>query len=321
MMILVAAISLMFIGAGALLIRGFMDFSKIEAQLRNKYAELEHHYHRNPFPSSENLKIEQENLTILDEQLADLLMEMGKGQIQSLEQSPPKFIAQFWATQKELLQKAKNQGITVAPTFDFGFGRHMAGTPPAPQDVARLTQQLRIVQQLTHTMYDAGITELTGIGRQEFEVDAKAGSPAAAAPGRRSRVAASAVSLNVYEAKAGLIPDGQLYGRWHFSFRLTAREGALLALLNQLARESLFVVVSDLDIEGDDSIKASGAEATSRGGPKSPVEITGEAVSGSVSRDLVCGRDVPLRIKLEVDVYQFMAMKPVAAVKKGRVEK
>jgi hypothetical protein len=199
----------------------------------------------------------------------------------------------------------------------------MAGTPPAPQDVARLTQQLMIVQQLTHTLYEAGITELSGIGRQEFEVDAKAGSPAAAAPGRRSRAAASAVSLNVYEAKAGLIPEGQLYGRWHFSFRLTAKEGALLALMNQLARASLFVVVSDIEVDGDDSIKASGTEATSRGGQKNPAEVAGETPAGPVSRDqrVVCGRDVPLRVKMEIDVYQFMAMNPLAAANQGGVAK
>ena len=319
MMILVAAIALMFIGAGVLLIRGFMDFSRAEAQLRDKKAELEHHYNRNPFPSAENLQVERGNLTIYEEQLADLLRVMGQGQVQSVEQSPPKFIAQFWATQKELLQKAKERGVNVASTFDFGFGRHMAGTPPAPQDVARLTQQLMIVQRLCHVLYGAGITELTGMGRQEFEVDAKAGGPAAEAPKRRQRGTADAVSLNTYTPAAGLIPVGQLYGRWHFVFRLTAKEGALLSVLNQLASDSLFVVVSDIDIEGDDSIKASGAEVASKVNQKGVTEGSDGSATGLVSRDLriACGRDVPLRVKLEIDVYQFVATRPLSAANQG----
>lgn len=324
MTILVVVIALMFVGAGALLVRGFMDFSKAEDRLRGKDEELKHHYNRNPFPSAGNLKIERDNLSVLDEQLADLLREMGRGQIQSVEQSPPKFLAQFWATQKELLGKARERGIKVASTFDFGFGRHMGGTPPAPQDVARLTQQLVIMQKLCHTLYDAGITELTGVGRQEFEVDAKAGGAVAEAPRRRTRGAVDAVSLNTYVPTAGLVPDGQLYGRWHFVFRLTAKEGALIAVLNQLARDSMFVVVSDLELAGDDSIRASGAEAAGKAEQKAAAEgVAGDVASGPVSRDLrvVCGRDIPLRVKLEVDVYQFMAMRPLPAAAQEGVAK
>ncbi len=316
MTILVVAIVLMTLGAGGLLVRGFMDFLRVEDQLRGKNEMLRNHYGRNPFPSSDNLRIERGNLTVLDDQLADLLQEMGRGQVQSVEQSPPKFIAQFWATRTEMLKEAKKLGIKVAPTFDFGFGRHMPGTPPAPQDVARLTQQLMIMQRLCHTLYDAGITELTAVGRQEFEVDAKAGGAAAETPKRRARGGSDAVALNTYVPAAGLIPDGALYGRWHFSFRLTAKEGALLAVLNQLARDPVFAVVSDLDVEGDDSIKASSAEAAGKADQRNAVAVPrGDGVAGPTSKDLreVCGRDIPLRVKLEVDVYQFTSIRSSAA--------
>jgi hypothetical protein len=317
MTILVVAIVLMILGAAGLLVKGFLDFSQVKGMFRAKDAELRAHYERNPFPSAENLAIERNNLTVLDEQLADLLQEMGRGQVQSVEQSPPKFLAQFWATQKELLRKAKERGVKVAPAFDFGFGRHMAGTPPAPQDVARLTQQLMIMQRLCHIVYDAGITELTGVGRQEFEVDAKGGGAVAAAPTRHARGASVAVSMNVYDPAAGVIPDGKLYGRWHFAFRVTAKEGALVAMLNQLARAPMFVVVSDVDLDGDDSIKASGADAAGRADVKAAADKAGgEGGAGVVAKELrvVCGRDVPLKVKFEVDVYQFASKHSEAVV-------
>ncbi len=316
MMILVAGIALMFIGAGVLLVRGFIEFSKAEANLQGKYAELQYHYNRNPFPSANNLQIEKNNLTILDQQLADILKEMGKGQVLSMEQSPPKFIAQFWTTRKELLNKASERGTKVASTFDFGFGRHMQGAPPAPQDVARLTQQLMIVQRLCGVFFDVGITELVGLSRQEFEVDANVSAPAVETSRRRSRGSADVpASLNIYSPTAGLVPEGELYGRWRFTFRLSAKEGALLSALNALARDPLFVVVSDVEITGDDSIKTVGGESVNRAGRKPSADSGVEAAAEAVPMDLrvVCGRDVPVKVKIDLDVYQFVVMNTAPA--------
>ncbi len=320
MIVLVAVISLMLAGTAFLLVKGFMAFFQAEKMLSGKKGELEFLFSRNPFPSEANLKVERSNLSILDDQLADLLGEVGRGQVQSEEQSPNKFGAQFWDVRKELFARARERGIKVDNSFDFGFAKHMSGVPPAPQDVARLTQQLRIVQRLSLLMFDAGITGLDGLGREEFEVDAKAAGEPAAQP-RRSRRGATdtAVSLNTYNPNAGLIPEGELFGRWRFVFRFAAKEDVLLAVLNRLAREPLFVVVSDLVVEGDAGIKQWNTEAAAKTEDGTAAAAAAEVAAAAVPRDLriVCGRDVPLSARMTLDVYQFRAGRPSPAVRPG----
>jgi len=324
MVALVTVIVLMLIGAGALLVRGFMEFYQAETRLGAKKAELEALYTRNPFPSAGNLEVERGNLAGLDEQLADLLKEMGRGQIQSEEQSPPKFMAQFWGTHKNMMNRARERGVKVPESFDFGFGKHMSGSLPAPQDVARLTQQLRIVQKLCGVLFESGISEMEGVGRDEFEVDAKVGSGDAAPQPRRSRRGgAETVALNTYDSSAGLIPEGSLTGRWRFVFKFTAKEGALLAVLNRLAQEPLFVVVSDLEVEGDSGIKSLSVESAAKAGSAKGESAAGDAAAAAaaanVPRDLriVCGRDTPLKARLALEVYQFQVPRPAQAAKPG----
>lgn len=307
MIVLVVVIILMIAGAGMLLIQGFAAFYQVEKRLTGKKAELEALYNRNPFPSEANLQTERRNLQTLDQQIGDLMTEMGRGQVQSIEQSPPKFIAQFWAVRKALQDKARERGVAVAETFDYGFGRHMSGSLPAPQDVARLTQQLTVVQQLCDALFDAGVLELNAVGREEFETGDKAAREAERDVRPRSRrPAAETASINTQEASAGVIPEGAMYGHWHFLFKFTAREGALLAALNRLAKEPLFVVVSSLEVKGDDSIKSINTDAAGREA-RGGAEAAEPAAAASRGLKIVCGRDVPLQVSMGVDVYQFKA--------------
>jgi hypothetical protein len=320
-------IGLMFIAAGALVYRGFVDFYRVESEEQAKQAELERLYERNPFPSEANLSVERKNLDTLAEELANLLTVMGQGQIESVNQSPPKFMAQFWDARRELKAKAKDMGVTFAggDDFDFGFGRHLAGNLPAPQDVPRLTQQLKITQALCEVLYGARISELRGIGREEFEVEAVSGAGAKpVATGSRGRAVAAAVSLNTVSATAGLIPDGKLYGNWHFVLVFTAKESALIGVLNGLARSPVFSVVTRLDIDSNDTLfdrSGEGSRAARRAGAETaaakPVEVVKEV---SVPRDqrVVCGRESPLTVRLELDVFQFVKMQAAEAAEKTK---
>ena len=324
-------IGLMFIAAGILVFRGFAAFYRAESELGVKKAELEKLYQRRPFPSSQNLKTENENLEVLNQEMAGLLAAMGRGQIESVDQSPPKFMAQFWETRKDLAARAKDMDVTLANEgdFDFGFGRHMQGNLPAPQDVPRLTQQLKIVQSLCGVLYDSRISELKGIGREEFEVDAVTGAGAQpAAAGGRRRGATVVASLNVMSPNAGLIQEGRLFGNWHFTLSFTAKESALLGVLNGFARSPLFVVVTRVDVAGDDKAFQQSGETAPAGrkpakdAPAKAVEV-GKDVPAALPRDqrVVCGHDVPLTVKMELDVYQFVKAQPAGATPKAEEAK
>jgi hypothetical protein len=298
-------ISLLFLGAVALLIRGFVQFHEVETALQASKANLEMLYTQNPFPSSANRKQELENIKEIQQELLDLQSAMGAEQVEPVGQSPAKFITQFFDTKdRRLLVRAVDQNIKLPKGFDFGFGRHMKGDLPAPQDVPRLTQQLKIVETLCNLMFSCKITGLTAIFREEFEADALGGGGARPAP---AGAGDGAMIRNVVEASAGIIPAGQLYGRWHFAFQFTGRDNAVMKILNALANSGVLVTITRLEINGDEKLfdrKEGPAEAarvveTAEGTPavKEPPKSRDERV--------VCGREAVLTVKMELDVYQF----------------
>ncbi len=320
-MLIVGAVILfavVFIAAGVMLVRGFMAFYRAESALRDSKARLEYLYARNPFPSDKNLAVERANLETLRQQLGGLLDAMAKGEVATVEQSPAKFVTQFWEIQKAMLDAANEAGVTVGGKKDFGFERHMGGQLPAPKDVARLTQQLCIVQLLCSELYAARITELRGIGREEFEEEAlatgagRSGDEPTTRRSRSARPDASASALNSVNAGAGIVPEGQMFGKWHFVLSFTAREGALLQVMDRLAKSPLFTVIDKVELVGDNNVSAqSAAKATAaEGRPQDSAEKPAGAI---LSRDerIVAGRDIPLAVRMEVDVYQFA--KPAGA--------
>jgi hypothetical protein len=307
--------AILFIAATVLLVLGFMSFYRAESALSVSKGQLEYLYSRNPFPSEQNLAIENKNLGALRHELNQLAAAMSRGQVEAVEQSPAKFVTQFWEVRKALLAKAHEAGVKVADTFDFGFGRHMTGTLPAAKDVARLTQQLRIVETLCAVLTGARITELRGIGREEFEAEAVAGGAARPAEegrgrGRRAEPAAP-TALNGVNPETGTISEGQLFGRWHFVLNFTGRENAVIQVLDALSRNPLFIVVTRVELTGDGNVIVQGNEMAAKA-RDAAVETEGEApvakaTLSELSRDLriVCGRDTPVSVRLEVDVYQF----------------
>lgn len=308
--VVASILALLLIGAVTLLVRGFLQLREVDGGLQGASDTLTSLYSQNPFPSSVNLRLERENIKTIAGELEHLQLALGAGQIAPVAQTPAKCITQFWETRNALLARAGAM-VKVEKTFDFGFGRHMKGDLPSVQDVPRITQQLKIVETLCGILYGAKINALVGLSRQEFESDMA--SPATSAPARgRTPPAASAkegsdiVVKNVVDASAGLVPPGQLYGKWRFALQFTAREAALLKVLNDFAGSPLFIVVTRMEIKGDDKVfdrKEAEALAT-----KSSEAPEGAAVKETVkSRDarVVCGRDALLTVKMEVDVYQF----------------
>lgn len=329
MVALAVLFAVLFVAAAALLVLGFMSFHRAETALRASKGQLEFLYGRKPFPSDKNLKVESANLDTLKKELNKLAAAMSRGQAETVEQSPAKFVSQFWEVRKTLQAKARESGVKVADTFDFGFGRHMQGTLPAAKDVGRLTQQLRIMETLCGVLYNARITELRGIGREEFEEEAVAGGvarPADDGAGGRSRgrraEPAGPTALNSVNTDTGTIPEGQLFGKWHFVMTFTAREGALIQMLDGLSRSPLFVVVTRVDLTGDGNVVPEGKDMAPkvRGAmAKVDEDKSAKVVQSELSRDLriVCGRDTPVSVKMEIDVCQFTKQADATAVAEG----
>jgi len=318
----------LFVAACVLLVLGLNDFRHEDAKLAAAKSRLQYLYNQDPFPSEYNLRMGRKNLADKDAQLAGLLQAVRDGQIESFEQSPAKFNSQFWTTHKQLRSKAAKEGVVIPSGADFGFGfeRHMKGELPAAQDVPRLTQQLGIVQTVCGVLFDARISSLQGVGREEFEADVGAAAPS----GPQRRKPAAQMSLNTPNVNAGLIPPDRLYGSWHFVLAFTAKERALLDVLNGLARCPMFVEVTDLNLASpekgmgltpDNPVEPpakAGTAATRRIGAQKAGETEAAEENGG---GIVCGHDLPLTVKMELDVYQFGKYQPSEAENKTGVPK
>ena len=299
-------IGLLFAGAIVILVRGFLQFSEVESALRQTRAQLETLYGRKPFPSQANLKREKENIASIQQDLVELQGALGAAQVEPVGQSPAVFINQFFETQKELLSRARSAGVAVAKNYDFSFGRHMGGNLPASHDVPRLTQQLKIVELLCGILYKAGVSKLSGLARQEFEADSPVAVVAKPAlPGR----SAEQELKNVNDPNAGMVPPGQLYGRWHFVLQFSGRESAVMNVLNGLAKSQVFMVVTRLTLEGDEKLFERKEVTVAAKAGEEPLAV--KAPPAAKDYRVVCGRDALMNVRLELDVYQFA--KPLAA--------
>ena len=304
-------IGLLFLGAVAVLVLGFMKFYEAETRLGQSTESLDSLYGRNPFPSRANLKLEQANIAEIQKALAGLEQAMAAGQAEPVNQSPAQYVPLFFKTREGLLAKARAAGIGVPENYHFGFGRHMAGDLPSPKDVPRLSQQLKIIEALCTILYDAKISRLEALSRQEFEGEvAPAPTPQKLGPGKGKATAAEL--KNVADANAGLVMPGQMFGRWHFVLQFSGKESAVMNVLNGIARSPLFMVVTRLAVEGDENL-FDRKEPVVRDGEEGAVE---KDVPKSKDYRIVSGRDSRLDVKMELDVYQFAGPQGAEPVQK-----
>lgn len=322
---------ILFLGAGVLLYFEITQYYAARKLLEGEIAKQQALYSRNPFPSQQNIGREQKKIGDLKAASIRLYERLREGQVEPVEQSPARFSSQFFALRKVFLSEAKDREVKVLDTFTFGFARHMEGVPPMNRDVPRLTQQLLIVSNLLHVLYSARITELKGVIREEFEEGgggASSGESGAAAPapggggrlfgggGAPGRPGASA-DENLFSKESGMIPEGALFGKYHFEFRFDATEAVLREVLDTLVTDPMVIVVTRLDVAAGENWeeKKLGTEEQAGGVPPAlgdgaglPVAAATNEPSGPAPRDerIVCGQASGiLAVAMELDVYLF----------------
>lgn len=292
---------LLIVGSVLLLVTSVRQTAKTQRQLNSKRSELDRIYKREPFPSKENVQRELANTTVLREWYGKLVNEAGKGQLEPEERSPSTFMSLLGQTQRTLIAESKGGG-RLPEDFAFGFDTYFGASSrlPDPKHVPRLTQQLKIVEGLCRMLFAENVTSIKAIRRDQFEAPTDGAAPEPAPKGKKD--AAPAVDVNG-------IPEGALYGKLHFSIDFEVRESSLLAILNQLARHDLFMVVTRVEVtkQMDDVPKAVRPE---------PAAVAAPAVAGAPAlapeplrrqERLICGVAVesPMLVTLDLDVFQF----------------
>ena len=318
----------MFLGASFMLYRGVADFNASKTERSKIKRGLERYYKANIFPSSENVKQELENSNQADQWFGTLMSELNKGNVISRETSPTKFKTAVYNVRNNLEKKARKAGTEmpeISASFAFGFERYAGteGTLPKSEDVARLIEQLVIVNRISTVLFDNNIKSLSSVKRDVFEVSVGSNehSEKRARGGRdrgaRARQNPSESQSTSSLKRVGVIGDGDLFAKMHFVFDFRAKEKALLDILNAFSTHRMFIVVTSVliskstpvlvpDLVVSTASKDSGAlDVLAHNRSKKDDEVVEPLKLGP--NYPVCGikMEVPMDVRIELDVYKF----------------
>ncbi|MCX6991809.1 MAG: Amuc_1100 family pilus-like protein [Kiritimatiellaeota bacterium] len=286
---------LLLIGAGAGLFLSERLYARQVLALDAVTTRLQQLYRRDPFPAAANVQKEAENLKDVIDQYNELNELLRTGQVNLQPMKAVDFMQFREKSLRKLRSSMQNARIKFPEKYAFGFDKYEGGQLPAAGDVPRLVQQLKIIEALCDILQEAAIVELVSIERDNFE---------RAAP-----------SLETASSPGG----DKLVSSQHFKISVRARESAVIAMLNLLASQPMFTVVTRIEMTNPrqeynsggpvaapaDAVRAPGTPGTP-GTPGAPEPVARE-------RQIILGRE-ELDVKLDLDVYQFA---PSLAFKEG----
>lgn len=282
-------------------------------RLEQQKQELAALYEMAPFPSPQNVEREEKNLTLLTNALSRIQERLAARQIEpnpDLKQ-PTVFMDSFWQTRRDLLNKARTAGIELPKDFAFGFERYLQGTPPKPEHVPRLMQQLTIARRLCDVLLQSKVTAIDAVGREVFESEEQeesSRSPFSVAPsprtGRRPRIIEEeSSSANRFNPDTGLLSPGELFTRMRFALWFRAREEVVVQVLNALAAHEIFLAIDRLQWNAPlDQVTI--RKRVIPGDREEEKGILPAALESKESR-IVSGREAVLTIRLDVEAYRF----------------
>ncbi len=311
MAIMIGALVLL-LGTAGLLYQSISQFRDVSGQLDQARRQLDSLYQRNPFPSEQNIETEIENLRTLRAELDDLRADLSQGQVKPVHTAPVRFVQSFRNISRQLTERAAEHRVGIPPEFAFGFEHHRAGELPNPADVPRLMQQLLITEQLVDILYQAGVREITGINRQEFEVreeveerPERGGLYASREPTRRD---SRRRAVDPPE-KTGILGDEDDYASLRFDLSFRLRETDVVDVLNRLARHSMFIVVTRVEMVNRFEWQPARTMTP-------VIDDNGQPVAGPLATDpltapprservATSGAPQLIHVTLEVEVYRF----------------
>lgn len=283
------------------------------------------------FPSRENADAMEEQVVDYEEYLQGLSKSLRLNQPSTTDFSRDRFLSDYADTMRTLLNGRAKGVIITPPTGSsipgmFGFELYRTGTPPNEKDLPRVMSQLQDIKAVCMVLYDAGITELMGVTRTEFETAAALAAPSDEDMGRsRRRRGREEEEPQVQPGALFTDPDG-LFTRESYSFVFRASDKALQKVLDSLAAGQPFAVVTALDVVNPTRPVVQppppppGAPAEAQGGPVAASTISGFRAVGAAApppavkeaapilpRELrvTAGQETPV-ISMKVDVYRFL---------------
>ena len=283
------------LAAGGRLFFVYKSHKKEKQELNGSKSRLDGLYQRAVFPSAANIAREKEKLDDLIDEFNELRGWMAGEQVEQDPMEAAEFMTFFENTLRRIRERLQTGRVAFPDKYAFGFEKYAGGMLPAPDDIPRLVQQVKITERLCQILPDAALSQLVSISRDEFESAADKAAPAAA----RGRGPAAPAP-----AKTPAAGGDALHSRQHFKLAFRATEGSVLDLLNRLARLPMFTVVTRVEITNPRKETSVGPGGWQQGAGKDGA--AGKLPAEETSRDkrIVLGRE-ELEAVLEMDVYNF----------------
>ncbi|MBI2440128.1 MAG: hypothetical protein HYV35_02030 [Lentisphaerae bacterium] len=248
---------------------------------------LQQLYRREIFPAAANVRKETENLKDIVDQYNELNELLRAGQADPQPMEAAKFMQLLEHTLRQLRDRLQNARVKFPERYAFGFDRYAGGRLPAPGDIPRLVQQLKIIETLCAILREAAVAELVAIERESFE-------QAAGAAGGRRGAPPSPAAPPVSDIAA-------LASCQHFKITVKAAENAVLTMLTLLAGGPMFMVVTRIEVTNPNQGSSAAGPAPTTDAAHPRAAMPGPAAE---ERRVILGRE-ELEVKLDLDVYQF----------------
>jgi hypothetical protein len=291
-----------------LLFRAMSQSEAASSTLESGRGRLVNFFDRDPFPSHTNVVVEKSNAALMRQWREDLLRTLSAKQVEAPNKTPAQFEIFLTAKSKDLRDAAARNGVRLPAGFSFGFARYADGRalPEAREDLpTRLAEQLVLVEHICRLFFDSKISELTSVVRDEFPIErgdsfgtssVPGATPGPGGPARLKRLqpGAPAAQPAASGEKAAAAPS---YRKLHFTFELRASEPILVDVLNRLAANPVFIVVTSVEVETVADLQL-GAQ------PKRE-DVTNATARATAK--IVCGPELtePAQVKIDLEVYRF----------------
>ena len=297
-----------------LMIQGIKQFNSAKKDLGSSVTQLLVFYKKNPFPSQENITAEQDNLLAIQSWFGKLVDIVTAGQIERRDSTPSSFVTKYNEIRYKIINKSNK---SIDDDSSFGFDRYAEGLLPVAVDVPRLMQQMLITERLAGILIDSSVKKINKIERDEFDSASAAATSTRSAPKARrvGRRASSSVVAKKKESSIRSIRKTDIYEVQSFALEFTAKEGVVMDVLNRLAQDDLFIVVTGIEFTKETpDLKMPGVDISGDGESSQP-----EGEVAAAPKKLIKGSDktreqrrvsgpnmdTPMTVRVDLDVYTF----------------
>ncbi len=286
------------------------EYARVQSELSASLSTMEQLHHREPFPSSENVERVRSNLAELDGYLETMLSALSAEQVEPEEMERAAFPAEIERTARRLRSLASEQDVTLAEGMAFGFQRYEAGNLPMQEHVSRLVVQLRTIERLCSLLFESGISRLSSVEREVFDVERTHREVTDVAARRAARVPEEEVAAPTTPVE----PEGVegLYTKESYTLTFLGTDEAVREVLNNIIQNPMLMVVRNIEMrnelafEGASPASRLSTRLRERGRPRTDARGEPQEREQPLLHEdrVVAGRE-RVRVRMTLDVYRF----------------